>query len=365
MDFLNYFAPDYTFARAKFLEAAEAAHAQIVTYTNPANGPDDCPLCTDVAIVGDDAASTTLLVNTGTHGVEGFAGSAALVGWLRSGLITALPPFLKVVLVHGLNPHAFAWGRRVNEDNVDVNRNFLDHGDAYPTNSQYERLHSMLVPDSLDPETLEKCERALALHTEADGTGQVHAQISRGQFSHPDGLYFGGHQPTWSNRIFCTILAECVAGTEQLAFIDLHTGPGAHGHASLTCADPETPSADARAQRWFGVRPENPAETRAAGGPIAGGIANAVRDIVLGAEVTSVTVKFGTVAHDRIFNALRVDNWMHLLGHQDSAESSNLKAQLLECYCPKSKNWRELVWIRSRQVFIDAVQGLTAPIPDV
>lgn len=347
MDYLNYFAKDYISAREKFLEAAASVGATIGTFDNPAAGPGGISLCTDVAVVGDSAAPATLLVNTGTHGVEGLPGSAALVGWLRSGTYLSSSPSVKTVLVHALNPYAFAWTRRADENNVDVNRNFLDHGDRYPENPLYERLHSMLVPVDPREETLEKCARALLMYAETEDMIRAHAAVGRGQFTHPDGLFFGGHQPSWSNRTFCAILAEFVAGGEALGFVDIHTGPGPYGHGTIRCSDLASSATVERASTWYGPSLDlNTADEE----PEPGGAANAVRDLAVGAEITSVDLTFGTSNSTQAFDALRTENWVHLHQDPESADTDKAKAELLECYYPTDEHWRERAWIQSRQV---------------
>ena len=62
----------------------------------------------------------------------------------------ALPDGVALVLVHAVNPWGFAWLRRVNEDNVDLNRNFLDHGAPHPENPDYDGLYDVLNPTQLD-----------------------------------------------------------------------------------------------------------------------------------------------------------------------------------------------------------------------
>ncbi len=50
----------------------------------------------------------------------------------------SVPDDLAVVLIHAINPYGFAWIRRVNEDNVDLNRNCIDFGAAIPENPGYD-----------------------------------------------------------------------------------------------------------------------------------------------------------------------------------------------------------------------------------
>ena len=67
-----------------------------------------------------------LVTVSGTHGVEGFFGSAVQVEWLRRIKGAALPGDIAALHIHAINPYGFSWLRRTNEDNVDINRNWMD-----------------------------------------------------------------------------------------------------------------------------------------------------------------------------------------------------------------------------------------------
>src|ERR1700687_4972105 len=139
LDPRSFFSADYLEGRHKFLSAAAARGLKHTAYLNPhAKGPKGEDLTIDVAVLGPDNAKAGLLVISGTHGVEGYAGSGAQIGWLQSTRNANWPGDLKLVLVHALNPYGFAWNRRVNEENVDLNRNFVDHAKPYPQNHSYE-----------------------------------------------------------------------------------------------------------------------------------------------------------------------------------------------------------------------------------
>lgn len=133
------FAADYAEARRKFRDAAAARGCALTAHLHPtAKGPKGEDLFVDAATAGPDDAQAGLLLISGTHGVEGYAGSACQIGWLESQRNDAWPRQLKVVMIHALNPYGFAWNRRVTEENVDLNRNFVDHGGTYPKNPGYE-----------------------------------------------------------------------------------------------------------------------------------------------------------------------------------------------------------------------------------
>ena len=120
----NCFSASYAEARAQFLRSAGETGGVLSAHTHPtARGLAGEPLQIDVAAFGRRGASKVFLVVSGTHGMEGYAGSAAQIAFIQSGRLQALPPDLMVVMVHALNAWGFAHGSRTN---VDLNRNFID-----------------------------------------------------------------------------------------------------------------------------------------------------------------------------------------------------------------------------------------------
>src|SRR3546814_12408913 len=95
-------------------------------------GPDGKPLYMDVAWVGPDDADVVLLSLSGTHGAEGFNGSAAQVHWLNLHGAEPLPKGVATLFVHAVNPFVFTQLLRINENNIALNRNFLDFSAPLP-----------------------------------------------------------------------------------------------------------------------------------------------------------------------------------------------------------------------------------------
>jgi predicted deacylase len=120
------FSDSYAEARRKFLAAASTAGAAVAEYRNPFPGPAGEPLFTDTALLGNPDADQIFIISSGVHGVEGFCGSACQIALLQSGILSSTKSSA-ILLVHALNPFGFAHLRRTNEDNVDLNRNFVDH----------------------------------------------------------------------------------------------------------------------------------------------------------------------------------------------------------------------------------------------
>ena len=134
-EIFDYFSGNYAQARRAFREAAASAGAALGAHHNPATGPGGIELSTETARLGAQDAERLLVVISGTHGVECFCGSGLQVGLLKSGLAAEMPRGTAILLIHAINPSGFAWVRRVTEDNVDLNRNFIDHARPHPVNA--------------------------------------------------------------------------------------------------------------------------------------------------------------------------------------------------------------------------------------
>jgi hypothetical protein len=66
-----------------------------------------------------------MVLSSGLHGAEGFLGSGIQLVPLEKYRNMAPLSGRKLVLIHSLIPYGSAWLWRWNEDNIDLNRNFL------------------------------------------------------------------------------------------------------------------------------------------------------------------------------------------------------------------------------------------------
>ena len=359
MDCLNYFAHDYASARLKFLEAAESAGAEIVSFETGGESPGGDPLCTDVALLGNSSASRVLVVNIGTHGVEGFCGSGIAVGWLRLAHYRAIGGEVRVVLVHAINPHGFAWLRRVNEDNVDLNRNFISHPETGTDDPEYRALMPVILPECWDRDSARAFDAAWDRIVEAQGDFKAQAIISGGQYCAPDGVFYGGREPTWSNRTFRDIVGRFVQGESHVAFIDIHTGLGPFGAAELIHRAAKGSAEADRLTRWYGHGLASLADGTTISAARSDGLIDSALTEMLGkSELTAVTMEFGTYPIEDVLYAVRADNWLHQRGDLESALGRKIKADMRERFYPEDDDWKELVFLRGRQILARAVQGL-------
>jgi len=359
----NAFPSDYTRARKDFLRAASAANARLRHFELPGyKGPDGGGLFVDTAYVGPATPTKLLVTVSGTHGIEGFCGSACQTRiLLGEGVAAARGEATGVLLVHALNPYGFAYLRRVNEDNIDINRNFVDHGGPQH-NDQYDLVHHALTPQGTGAFSAGEMIASLAALREQLGPRILQEAVTRGQYRHPDGLFYGGTRPCWSRRAFQTIVAEQIvaSGAAHVGYIDLHTGLGARGVGEAIFRGGRDDDAHNRARRWYGDALTASEAGTSSSTPIVGNTATAVADgLSAHSQLTAITLEFGTLPGPEVLLALCADNWLHQQQAPADAVGSDLKQLIRAAFSPaEDERWCRQVFARAREVFGQALTAL-------
>ncbi|EIJ35321.1 DUF2817 domain-containing protein [Thiothrix nivea] len=355
---LQHYPVDYAQARANFLAALQQqvcplAHEAI---QHPAVGVHGEALFTDIAWLGDANAANVLVLVSATHGVEGFAGSAVQHDTLLQLTQTELPAEMAVVVIHALNPWGFSHQRRVNETGVDLNRNSMDFSQPLPETADYALLADLILPPDGDWQTANQ--RLQAYATEW-GEQRLRQAITRGQYNHPDGLFYGGNAPSFSCQLVGRKLAEWRLEQRQVLVLDLHTGLGPFGHGELICDHPADSPASRKARDWFGHLVSIPETGDSCSIPLTGLMDYLWHD-AMRADGMYLTLEYGTYPVMRMLEVLRHDHWLYAQGEPDftSTQAQTIRAELREFFNPDSALWRECVLLRARQVIRTGWQRL-------
>ena len=326
------------------------------SFAHPRRGLDDEELAVDVASIGPTDAHSVLLLVSGTHGVEGFTGSALQHHWFQQHA-TQRPEGLRVVLVHALNPFGFSWVRRVNEDNVDLNRNFVDWSQPPPANEDYGGLAQLLVPASWDVDTQQTTTLQLLAYAEEVGFPRLQEIVSGGQYTHPTGVFYGGSGPVWSHRWLVDHLPTIVGGAQRLGLIDLHTGLGPWGHGELISHEGGDDPGYQRGTAWWGdVRSMSDGESVSA--TLEGDWLGAVEAMLPGVEVTAVALEFGTVDTVTVLQSLRADAVLHAAGDPLADGADDVRAQVRAAFADDDPAWFDAVSARFDEVVTAAMSRL-------
>ena len=355
---LDLFSPDYNVATARFRESAASVGARLESHPVHEDGTEPT-LSIDVAIIGATAPRCTVLVSSGLHGIEGFFGSAIQLGWLSSlGAGLSLPAGTRVVLVHAVNPFGFAQRRRVNEDNVDLNRNFLNPPQRYEgCPAGYAELDPLLNPAS-PPARFEPFKLKALWYIRRFGMPALKAAVAGGQYQFARGLFFGGHAASTSTRLMRGRLHHWAADAPRVIHIDLHSGLGVFARHRLLLHE----SADSPEVRWYretfgheAVEPSADAENTAY--DASGTLGEWAISSLGPARYRFVTAEFGTYPIVRVLAALRAENRAHHFGRPGNPAVERAKRELVECFCPDSERWRTRVVDQGLRIIERAIGG--------
>jgi hypothetical protein len=360
VDIESLFSQSYREAREKFFVAADRAGLDPFAHLHPMLGRDGETLAMDVARFGPPDAKSLLILTSACHGVEGFCGSGV------QGALLADPQFhaqadragVAVLYVHALNPYGFSWWRRTTHENVDLNRNFLDFSQPLPANAGYDELAHALVPPHWPPTAAD--DAVLTHYAQRNGPKALQQAVSGGQWSHPEGIFFGGHNPTWSQQTLRHALQEHGRRCEHLGWIDFHTGLGPNGVGERINASRDEAAALARARAWWGPQVTSIYDGSSSSAQLQGLMWMAVYDECPQAEYTGIALEYGTVPLQETIDALRADQWLENHPEIGAPQAAAIKRRLRDAFYTDTPAWKQAIVEQGRDAAFQALAGLSA-----
>jgi hypothetical protein len=355
MDIEQCFSPTYRAAREKFINAARSRAPILEAHVHPTlKGPAAEELVVDVASLGNPRAEHALMIISGTHGVEGYAGSGCQTYFLKSGLAERTGESSRLIFVHAINPYGFAYSRRVNEDNIDLNRNFVNFSHVLPVNPHYAEYAQRYLPTGATMQDYEAARDRLAHDTAEQGGYQFYKQAMQpGQYESPDGVYYGGAKPAWSNQVFLKICRQAFAGVKRAAVLDIHTGLGPPGVGELI----------------FMTRAGGEQYAHLFTAPVScAGLQGSVTSSVKGSLITAAekqidaeiavccVLEFGTVALRENVEAKIFENWTHRYFPPEHPLRVESTQRMRDAYFCDTPAWKGSVIARASEV-IEQLHG--------
>ncbi len=321
------FHDTYEEARTTFRKMATDAGGELSAMA-VMDDEDGNPLTIDAASFG--TGSKVLVLSSGLHGVEGFAGSAIQLQMLQQGL----PDDIRVVMLHALNPYGMSKVRRVNENNVDLNRNFLESDEEYSGSSDgYQRLNALLNPEK-PTGGLEFMLTRTVIQILIHGYNTLKTAVVGGQYDFPKGLFFGGERLEKGPELLLKHLPELVADAEKIVHIDFHTGLGKSGTYALLVDTEAGSKAHLDLRDAYGERVQPWDADHGVAYKIRGGLPDSMARL-FGDKVDVLTCEFGTIPALKVLQALRAENQSHHWGGNTKTSKTLLK----NAFCPPGKAW--------------------------
>ena len=268
-----------------------------------------------------------------------------------------------MVLIHAMNPYGFAWLRRVNEHNIDLNRNFLLEGQPWTgVEPGYVALDSLINPRSA-PTRFDPFLLRAGFHLLRKGYNSVKSAVAVGQYEYPDGLFFGGKEPARTQHILSEHLPRWVQGAQRVIHVDLHTGYGKWGTHILSVSDGEDSPRVQRLRREFGPTVDALSDS----GPmyrIRGDLGSWLQEQLPEVQYDCLLAEFGTHHILEVMSALRIENRAHHWAADDAGANSKAKSRLKEAFAPADSSWRQQTVSGASTILERAINALNAPSPD-
>ena len=341
------FADTYAEARKSFRLLSERSGAECRAHQLPsAVGFNGEPLFVDTAYFGPKSATKALLSISGTHGQEFQAGSAAQRHWIRSEQWRDLPDDVAVLFVHTLNPYGCSHFSRSNENNVDLNRNFIDHGKPHPKNPLYGEVAELLKVGEPTDEMFEVFNQRLSALEERHGLEQFRRSVMQGQYEHPEASGYGGVQPEWSNILLREIVSSDLSDARSIGYVDWHTGIGPEDDIYVVCFNHPDESEYAYLCDWWGK--DRISSSLSSFGdfdfrPDFSGVTYyGARQSAPNAQVIGAIVEFGTYPQDDMMRAGIADIWLRFYCDDPRGpQAEKWRAFMMERFWPSATEWRE------------------------
>lgn len=361
------FSENYTEARSRFRSAAKAINAELFSFKVFQN------YTMDMALIQGDKRG--LVVHTsGVHGVEGYAGSAIQIAYLLrlKNMQEMAPSLPSILFIHSVNPYGMANFKRVNENNVDLNRNGL-HDFANVLNREaniafyvdFDHLMNPLKPfrygffGNLLPSLLQH------------GLLKLKKAMVTGQYYKSDGIFYGGRELQASNAILFDFIENFLKNQRgsnsdiengektchadyNITWIDVHTGLGRSGVDTLLQIGNEKSGEFKKMEDVFkGASIPN---TGSGGDDVQNGyeLVRGTTEELLAPLLTEphhwhITQEFGTKPNILVGRALILENAFH----RNSTEGQSL---LRSAFYPRTSRWRKAILTRGLTLLQQAIQ---------
>ena len=179
-----------------------------------------------------DTQTNLVVLTTGVHGIEGYIGAAMLDVFFGEIYPTLDHSDTGVLVVANVNPYGMKHLRRYNENNVDLNRNFILDWDSFDraSNQEYPKVDTFLGPTGKIGNALwheAGFYLSLAKTAVTEGADTISDALLTGQYEYPEGVYYGGDGDEGSTVYLKDVFARCLESRyENIVHIDIHSGYG-------------------------------------------------------------------------------------------------------------------------------------------
>ena len=228
-----------------------------VEYSEYAIDESDDLYIDNIYLPSTDKKTNLIVLTTGVHGMEGYIGSVMLDVFFEEIYPTLDTTNTGILIVANVNPYGMKYMRRYNENNVDLNRNFIEDWDSFDrtSNKEYSKVLNFLQPTGKIGNALwHEVGFYLSLAKEAIFTGAdtISDALLTGQYEYEYGVYYGGNGDEKSTAYLKGVFADCIDGEyENIVHVDIHSGYGPR-YNMVIFNSVQDPTTEAEAKAMFG-----------------------------------------------------------------------------------------------------------------
>jgi len=360
---MEYFPASYTESRAWFLQNIELLRSKWpVSQLGQHNLINHPELSIDWLWAEPHKKEHLVIVSTAQHGIEGYLGSAMLKIFIEEFAPRLDPENTGLLLVHTINPWGMQHNCKVNENGVDLNRNFIfDENFDMKINPEFRQIAYLITPPR--PVRLPLLEtvsfwgrvlRALL----STGQATVSKAALLGQHHTPAGFFYGGTKYEEGTQVLIDLYRQALQKYQAVIQTDIHTGYGPRYQMSVIIP-PLDPITSAQARQKYNyplVQKIDAQEFYAISGDM-GEYIYRLRDAQFpGKQLFSCGFEFGTfgdslLARLRSLKAMTLENQLRWHGARSESAGASVRHEFGELYFPAEPRWREKALADGRQAF--------------
>jgi len=364
------FPSSYTIARDEFRlighEAEKALKAQLGSYKIPNRANEDLTV-DHLFIPSAKKNGKLLIISSGLHGAEAYAGHPIEMTFLRQVLSKPDDFPFDILVIHGLNPYGARHFRRVNENNVDLNRNFATPEEFKTENKSYRKLHKLFNPGGpADAKWMAQIgfyTRAF-WHKLTQGKKLILNGLS-GQYQDPTGPFYGGNTPQAETLYAQYLVKRYASFATQIYHVDLHTGFGAKAHVHLLADKAALDAQPGAFEKLFdGYKIESGSDKDFY--PTTGNFVEWTRKAFPDKLVVPITFEMGTMDSQTMLGGAR-SLWTMVIENQGAHNGFNSKqSQLIsasdfeELFNPQESSWQDAVVHQSMAILQSTITRFKA-----
>ena len=353
---------------ARRVESLKADGVDVVSTTYAIDESDDLYI-DNIYLPATEESKNLLVLTTGVHGMEGYIGSVMLDVFFEEVYPTLDTTSTGILVVANINPYGMKYMRRYNENNVDLNRNFIEDWDSFDRtcNKDYPKVETFLQPEGkIGNAFWHEVGFYLSLAKEAIFTGAdtISDALLTGQYEYSDGVYYGGDGDEKSTTYLKGVFADCLEGEyENIIHVDIHSGYGPrYNMVIFNSVQDKTTEAEAKAELGYDyIIAVDSDEFYETFGDTTDYFYRLKNSKESDKDLYSTCFEFGTIG-DGFFDSIlslkyTVDeNRQHKYPTDSSVSAEMVKENYYELFYPTETEWRQ----KTIQDFKAALNGVLA-----